>query len=105
MIIPKHNILIERVADLLKGVQPLSDAYVGGELKIETLKNWTREVVIENCVIKYFSDISTQFEKPLKSINCHFRKCQFTFTYFSGGLTIDKFCKVFFTDTDILRFI
>ena len=88
--IPKHNISIERATDLLTEGQPLSDAYVGGELKIETSENWDKEVVIENCVIEYFSGSATQFEKPVRLINCQFKKCQFVFTYFLGGLTIEN---------------
>ncbi|NQX81964.1 MAG: hypothetical protein HRT66_08225 [Flavobacteriaceae bacterium] len=87
---PKHNISIERATDLLKDGQPLSDAYVSGELKIETDESWDKEVVIENCVIEYFSGSATQFKKPVIFINCQFKKCQFVFTYFLGGLTIDN---------------
>ena len=89
-ILPKHNISIERAADLLKDGRPLLDIYVEGELRIETNEIWDNEVAIENCVIEYFSGSVTQFNKPVKLINCHFKKCQFTFTYFLGGLTIDN---------------
>ena len=54
--IPKHNISIERATDLLTEGQPLSDAYVGGELKIETSENWDKEVVIENCTFDTYLD-------------------------------------------------
>ncbi len=89
-ILPKHNISSERGADLLKDGRPLLDIYVDGELKIETNEIWDNEVAIKNCVIEHFSGSVTQFTKPVKLINCHFKKCQFTFTYFLGGLTIDN---------------
>lgn len=66
------------------------DGYIGGEIKIETTENWEKEVVFENCVIEYFSGSVTPFEKPVRLINCHFKKCQFVFAYFLGGLTIDN---------------
>ena len=87
---PKHNITTERAADLLKGGQPLFNVHVDGELKIETNDTWDKEVVFENCFIEYFSGSVTQFGKRIRMINCHFKKCQFVFTYFLGGLTIDN---------------
>jgi len=66
------------------------DFYVEGELKVETTEAWDKEVVVENCVIEYFSGSVTLFEKPLRMVNCHFKKCQFVFTYFLDGLTIDN---------------
>jgi hypothetical protein len=68
----------------------LIDIYVDGELKIETFDTWDKEVVFENCIVEYFSGSATQFDKPVRFINCHFKKCQFAFTYFLGGLTIDN---------------
>ncbi len=87
---PKHNITTERATDLLKDGRHLTDVYVDGELKIETNETWDKEVVFENCIIEYFSGSVTQFDKPVRLINCHFKKCQFVFTYFLGGLTIDN---------------
>ena len=46
-------------------------------------------VVFENCSVEHFSGSATEFLKPVSFINCHFKKCQFVFTYFLGGLTID----------------
>jgi hypothetical protein len=89
-ILPKHNISPERATDLLQEEQPLIDCYIDGEIKIETNETWDKEVVMENCVVEYFSGSATQFEKPVRLVNCHFLKCQFVFTYFSGGLIIDN---------------
>lgn len=87
---PNHNITTERATDLLKDGRPLTGVYVDGELKIETNETWDKEVVFENCIVEYFSGSVTQFDKPVRLINCHFKKCQFVFTYFLGGLTIDN---------------
>jgi hypothetical protein len=88
MIQPTHNMASERATDLLKDGHPLIDFFVDGELKIETNESWDKVVVFENCVIEYFSGSVTQFDKPVRLLNCHFKKCQFVFTYFLGGLTI-----------------
>ena len=88
--LPNHNISIERATDLINDGQPLIDFYITGELKIETMETWGKEVVIQNCILEYFSGSCTQFEKSVKFINSHFKKCQFVFTYFLGGLTIEN---------------
>lgn len=87
---PRHNISSDRVTDLLRDEQPLINHYIEGEVKIETNETWDREVVFENCWVEYFSGSVTQFEKPVRFINCHFKACQFVFTYFPGGLTIEN---------------
>lgn len=46
--------------------------------------------MFENCIIEFFSASVTQFDKPVNLINCHFKKCEFSFTYFLGGLRIDN---------------
>ncbi len=85
---PKHNISVDTATDILNNGQPLTDFYIDGEIKIETNETWDKEVVIENCIVEYFSGSVTKFDKPVKFINSHFKKCQFVFTYFLGGLTI-----------------
>lgn len=86
---PEYNTTTERATNLLKDGQPLIDVYIDGKLTIETTENWNKEVVFENCIVDYFSGSVTHFEKPVKLINCHFKKCQFISTYFLGGLLID----------------
>lgn len=91
MTIPIHNISTEKATDFLQDGRPLSNFYIVGELKIEIGKGtWDKEVVFENCIVEYFSGSVTEFEKPVRLVNCHFKKCQFTFAYFLGGLTIDS---------------
>ncbi len=90
MIQPRHNILAEKAIDLLKNELSLTNLYISGELKIETGTTWDKEIIFENCTIEHFSGNTTVFEKNVKLINCHFKKCQFVFTYFLGGLIIDN---------------
>lgn len=87
---PKYSISNERATDLLKNGEPLLDVYINGELIIETNENWDKEVVFENCIVDFFSGSTVQFDKPVRLVNSHFKKCQFTFSYFLGGLTIDS---------------
>lgn len=90
MVQPEYNISTEKAFDLLKAGKPVAKSYVGGELKIETNEHWHKEVIFENCIIEDFSGSVTQFEKSVRLANCHFKNCQFVFTYFLGGLTIDN---------------
>jgi len=87
---PKHNISKERAIDFLKEGHSLTDVYVNGELRIVVPDKWEKEVLFENCIIESFSGINTQFNEPVRLLNCHFKKCDFTFTYFLGGLTIEN---------------
>lgn len=57
---------------------------------MEAYDEWEEEVILENCIFEYFSGSATQFKKSVRLINCHFKKCQFVFSYFLGGLTIDN---------------
>jgi hypothetical protein len=86
----KKNISKEKATNLLKDGLPIKDLYVKGALEIETNETWNKDVVFENCIVEYFSGSVTQFDKPVRLINCHFKNCQFIFTYFSGGLVIDN---------------
>jgi len=85
-----HIISAERASDLLSEGHPLIDFYIEGELKIEGNQIWYEEVVFENCIVEFFSGNGTHFDRPLRLTNSRFRECQFVFTYFLGGLTIDN---------------
>ncbi len=87
---PTHNISMERAMDLLKDGRPLIDFYIEGDLRIETNDTWDKEVLFENCIVENFSGSITSFDKPVRLVSCHFKGCQFIFTYFLGGLTIDN---------------
>jgi hypothetical protein len=89
---PNHSISIEKATDLLRSGQPLVDCYIGGELTLPPGETWDQEVVFENCVVENFSCLSISFGKPVELRNCLFNNCQFTFSYFLGGLSIDTCC-------------
>ena len=78
---PKHNITAERAIDLLNDGLPLTDVYVDGELKIEINEIWDKEVVFENCIFEYFSGSVTQFGKPVRITNCHFKNNSFSLIF------------------------
>lgn len=86
----RNKITVERAIDLLKDGQPLSNCYIDGKLNFEFNETWNKEVLIDNCIVDYFSGIMTQFDKPVKFTNSHFNECEFNFTYFLGGLTIQN---------------
>lgn len=86
----KNNISISRALDILNGGLPLIDFFIDGEILIVENGIWEKEVIIENCIVEYFSGSVTCFDRPVKLINSHFKNCQFTFTHFWGGLTIDN---------------
>ncbi|MGI4875508.1 MAG: hypothetical protein ACRYFX_30505 [Janthinobacterium lividum] len=85
---PTHNLTAARAADLLQQGLPVSDSYIGGALKLEGVETWDKEVLLENCIVENFSGSASQFTKAVRLVNCHFKSCQFVFTYFLGGLEI-----------------
>lgn len=76
---PKHSLPPVEANKLLKDGLPLTDLKVDGYLFIESLDNWDKEVVIENCSIENFSSISMVYNKPVKLLNCHFKNALFHF--------------------------
>jgi len=61
-----------------------------GKLNLTGLDNFDRKIVIDNCVFEFFEGISSQFLKQVRLTNSEFKKCDFTFTYFLGGLEIQN---------------
>lgn len=69
---------------------PLVDTYIEGYIQIIGNDKWDKEITFKNCIIEFFDGTITQFGKPVKFINTHFKKCRFTFSYFLEGLTIEN---------------
>ena len=88
---PKHNISSKQAIDLINEGLPLVDSYVNGDIIIDN-NNWNKEIIIDNCIIEYFGGGVTQFKKPIKFTNTHFKNCQFIFSHFPKGLII-KNCR------------
>ena len=76
--------------ELLQKGKPLVGLTISGQINLETNKIWNKEVIIENCEIEYFSGSVTRFNKVVKLSNTKFKKSQFVFTYFQGGLQIEN---------------
>lgn len=87
---PKHHITAAEAVALLQAGAPIRDSYVSGDLRIETGDVWEQAVLLENCLVENFSGAVTPFQQSVSLINCHFKQCQFVFTYFLGGLLIDN---------------
>jgi hypothetical protein len=89
-ITPKHNIIADKAMDLIMSGQPLVDVYVSEELKLVGLDNFDKPLIAINTIFEYLNAVSSQFTKLIKLSNCEIRKCDFTFSYFLGGLEIDN---------------
>ncbi len=89
-IIPKHHITAEQAIDLINNRLPLIDYDISGEIKLTNDINWSKEIIINNCIVEHFNADFAEFEKPIKLINTHFKDCQFTFSYFYQGVMIDN---------------
>jgi hypothetical protein len=85
-----HNITKEKAFDLLEMGQPIKDCYVDGKVEIVISGSWDKDVTIENCIVESFAGNVTQFEKPVRFTNTHFKNCEFVFSYFVGGLIIEN---------------
>jgi hypothetical protein len=88
--ISKHNISADRAMDLIISGQPLNDAFVKGELKLEGLDNFNKPLIASNCIFEYINAVMSQFGQLVKLSDCECRKCDFSFSYFLGGLEIDN---------------
>jgi len=89
---PSHRLTAAEALDLLRAGQPISDCYISGELSLASDDTWDQRVLLENCIVERFYCPCTSFSKGVELRDCHFKDCQFTFSYFLGGLTIDACC-------------
>ncbi|NML64554.1 hypothetical protein HHL22_04985 [Hymenobacter sp. RP-2-7] len=89
MYTPTRRLIAEEAVALLQTGQPLTDCYISGELALAPGETWEQQVVLENCVVERFYCPCTSFSKGVELRNCRFQQCQFTFSYFLGGLIVD----------------
>lgn len=87
---PKSKTSANDALKYLNEGKPLLDLYIEGNLIIEINDNWDKEIILDNCIIENFTAINQQFAKSVKIKNSHFKKCQFCFSYFLGGLHIEN---------------
>jgi hypothetical protein len=88
--LPSHRISAEEAIALLRAGQPLQGCGIRGKLELPPGETWPQEIRLENCVVEHLGCLSVNFSKPVELLNCRFASCQFTFSYFLGGLTIDS---------------
>jgi hypothetical protein len=89
---PKHNITADKALDLITSGQPLSDVFISGKLDLTIFykDNFEKDFIAVNCIFEHLQGSCVQFARTVSFSNCEFIKCDFTFTYFLGGLIIDN---------------
>lgn len=87
---PSHRISAEDALAQLRSGQPLRGYSISGNLELPPSETWPQEICLENCLVENLACLSVDFSKLVKLLNCRFANCQFTFSYFLGGLTIDS---------------
>ena len=87
---PNHNITAEKALILLNANEPIKDVFVSGKLSLTGLDDFDKAIVIDNCILEYLEGNSTQFTNNVKLTNSEFKLCDFTFTYFLGGMEIEN---------------
>ncbi|TGE21868.1 hypothetical protein E5K00_16525 [Hymenobacter aquaticus] len=75
--------------ELLRVGKPLHGYYIVGLLLLEE-NDTGYPVTIDHCWIDELTAISISFECPVRLLNSHFVRCQFTFVYFLQGLVIES---------------
>jgi len=80
----------ENAFELLDMGKPIKDCYVDGKVELVISGSWDKPVTIENCIVENFAGNVTQFEKPVRFSNTHFKNCAFLYSYFIGGLVIQN---------------
>ncbi len=86
----RQNISAEYAKDLLLDNKPLIDFYISGILDIVDFDKNDKIIRIENCFVESFKSESVEFLTKIEFANSEFKKCTFSFAYFSGGLNIEK---------------
>lgn len=84
---PEVTITAEEALSLITGGEPIYNRVISGTLSFEE-SEFDFPVVLENCEVESLKAGSVQFNKVVKFTKCHFKKCDFPFCYFSGGLEI-----------------
>jgi hypothetical protein len=89
-LLPKQIISAEQAIALLRAGVVLESFHVKGIIEIVGVDNWDKVIRISNCLIEGFVGSVTQFSEPVILVNTCFKKCEFAFSYFLKGLTIES---------------
>lgn len=84
---PKVIITAEEAFALITGGEHIYNRIISGTISFEE-SEFNFPVVLENCEVESLKAGSVQFNKVVRFTNCHFKKCDFPFCYFPGGLEI-----------------
>ena len=87
---PKDTITAGTALDLINSNETINNVFVSGKLSLAGLDNFDKEIVVDGCVFEFFEGASSRFLKLVKLTNSQFILCDFTFTYFLGGLEIEN---------------
>jgi hypothetical protein len=87
---PKKVISAEAAMDLLRAGSSLDNCYVEGIVEISGEENWNKPICITNCLLESFAGSLTQFPETVVFSDTYFQKCEFVFSYFLRGLTIEN---------------
>lgn len=90
--IPKQNITATEVMDLINAGKPLNNLFVSGKLNLTGSYNYKceKDIVAENCIFESLEGSCVQFIRSVRLTNSKFTRCDFAYTYFTGGLVIDN---------------
>lgn len=82
-----YKISSDEAMDLVYYNQTVKDTSIFGILDF-SIELFNHELNFENCIVHHLKAIKTQFNKQVKFLNCRFISCDFSFSFFPGGLQI-----------------
>jgi hypothetical protein len=85
-----NNIFNHQAKAFLDNGKPLINLSISGVLEIDAGSEWKNEVLIENCVVDNLKCLMLHFQKKVTIKNCYVRDASFKFSYFLGGLIIER---------------
>jgi hypothetical protein len=84
---PRVTITAEEALALITRGEPILHSVIIGTLSFEET-DFKIPIVMEKCEVESIKAGSVQFNKVVKFTKCHFKKFDFPFCYFPGGLEI-----------------
>jgi hypothetical protein len=87
---PKRIISAEQATVLLRAGTPLENCCVIGVIEITGEDDWDKSILISHCFLEGLVSSVTHFPEIVVFSNTCFQKCEFVFSYFLRGLTIEN---------------